>query len=37
MKVEVEETTIPPELGYGGQGAGKIIPPGSTLVLKLIY
>ena len=27
--------TIPPELGYGDQGAGDVIPPGATLIVEV--
>ena len=27
--------TIPPELGYGDQGAGGLIPPGATLIFEI--
>jgi len=36
MKVGgVRRLTIPPQLGYGDRGAGGVIPPKATLILKL--
>ena len=32
---DIWEVTIPPELGYGSQGAGNIIPPDATLIFKI--
>lgn len=32
---ELRELTIAPEMGYGERGAGRVIPPGATLVFEV--